>query len=84
MDHEMKIETKISIGDIVLLFGDPNYRTVCTAILVSASGQVEYQLEWRRDGELRSQWVTEERMECLARIYGNGKIALGEKEDGAA
>jgi hypothetical protein len=77
----MKIETRISIGDIVLLFGDPNWRTVCTAILVRASGQIEYQLEWSQNGELKSEWIADERIKCLARIYGKGKVALGGIED---
>lgn len=38
----MTINTKISIGDVVLLFGDPKWKTVCTAITVRASGQTEY------------------------------------------
>lgn len=66
----MKIETKISIGDIVLLFSDPKWRTVCTAITVRASGQVEYLLEWTSDGELKEEWITSERLECLSKISG--------------
>ncbi len=65
----MKIETKISIGDIVLLFGDSRWRTVCTAITVRASGQIEYLLEWGKDDELREEWVTAERLELLSKIF---------------
>lgn len=67
----MLIKTKISIGDIVLLFGDPKWRTVCTAITVRASGQVEYQIEWSDNGELKSEWVTAERLDCLSKITGS-------------
>lgn len=66
----MKIETKISVGDIVLLFSDPKWRTVCTAITVRASGQVEYLLEWSNNGELNQEWITAERLDCLSKIYG--------------
>ena len=76
---EMKIETQISIGDIVLLFGDPNYRTVCTAITIRASGQIEYQIEWSQDGELKNEWITAERLECLSKIYGNEKPTLNQE-----
>ena len=72
----MKIETQISIGDIVLLFGDPNYRTVCTAITIRASGQIEYEIEWSQDGELKNEWITAERLECLSKIYKNGNPEL--------
>ena len=65
----MTIKTKISIGDIVLLFGDPKWRTVCTAITVRASGQTEYLLEWGKDDELREEWVTAERLELLSKIF---------------
>ena len=65
----MTIKTKISIGDIVLLFGDPKWRTVCTAVTVRASGQIEYLLEWGKDDELREEWVTAERLELLSKIF---------------
>ena len=65
----MTIKTKISIGDIVHLFGDPKWRTVCTAITVRASGQIEYLLEWGKDDELREEWVTAERLELLSKIF---------------
>ena len=65
----MVIKTKISIGDIVLLFGDPKWRTVCTAVTVRASGQIEYLLEWGKDDELREEWVTAERLELLSKIF---------------
>ena len=65
----MIIKTKISIGDIVLLFGDPKWRTVCTAVTVRASGQIEYLLEWGKDDELREEWVTAERLELLSKIF---------------
>ena len=65
----MLIKTKISIGDIVLLFGDPKWRTVCTAVTVRASGQIEYLLEWGKDDELREEWVTAERLELLSKIF---------------
>lgn len=65
----MVIKTKISIGDTVLLFGDPKWKTVCTAITVRASGQVEYLLEWGRDDELREEWITAERLELLSKIF---------------
>ena len=65
----MLIKTKISIGDIVLLFGDQKWRTVCTAVTVRASGQIEYLLEWGKDDELREEWVTAERLELLSKIF---------------
>ena len=65
----MTITTKISIGDTVLLFGDPKWKTVCTAITVRASGQIEYLLEWGKDEELREEWITAERLECLSKIF---------------
>ena len=65
----MTIETQISIGDIVLLFGDPKWRTVCTAITVRASRQIEYQLEWSDGDELKNEWITAERLECLSKIF---------------
>lgn len=65
----MTIKTKISIGDIVLLFGDPKWRTVCTAVTVRASGQIEYLLEWGKDDELREEWITAERLELLSKIF---------------
>ena len=65
----MTITTKISIGDTVLLFGDPKWKTVCTAITVRASGQIEYLLEWGKDDELREEWVTAERLELLSKIF---------------
>jgi len=66
----MKIETKISIGDIVLLFSDPKWKTVCTAITIRASGQIEYLLEWVTEGELKEEWITAERLDCLSKISG--------------
>lgn len=65
----MTINTKISIGDIVLLFGDPKWRTVCTAITVRASGQIEYLLEWGKDDKLCAEWITAERLELLSKIF---------------
>ncbi len=83
----MVIETKISIGDIVLLFGDPKWRTVCTAIMVRGGGAVEYLVEWSTNGELRSEWVSAERLDSLSKIDGpvsklagfNTKQSKGEK-----
>ena len=66
----MRIDTKISIGDVVLLFSDPKWRTVCTVITVRASGQVEYLLEWSDNGELKEEWITSERLELLSKISG--------------
>ena len=65
----MTIKTKISIGDTVLLFGNPKWKTVCTAITVRASGQTEYLLEWGKDDELREEWITAERLELLSKIF---------------
>lgn len=65
----MTINTKISIGDVVLLFGDPKWKTVCTAITVRASGQTEYLLEWGKDDELHEEWITAERLECHSKIF---------------
>lgn len=65
----MTINTKISIGDVVLLFGNPKWKTVCTAITVRASGQTEYLLEWGKDDELREEWITAERLECHSKIF---------------
>ena len=64
----MKIETEISIGDIILLFDDPKWRTVCTAITIRASGQIEYLLEWADSGETKEEWFTAERLKCLSKI----------------
>lgn len=66
--NQMKIETEISIGDIVLLFNDPRWRTVCTAITIRASGQIEYLLEWAENGETKEEWFTVERLKCLSKV----------------
>ena len=66
----MTISTQYAIGEIVPLFGDPNWKAVVTAIMLRADGQVEYQLEWSNEGELKAEWFTAERLACLAKIYG--------------
>jgi hypothetical protein len=59
----MKIETAYDIGDEFCIDGE--WRAVCTAILIRASGQVEYQLEWLGNAEFKSEWLTRERIEIL-------------------
>lgn len=59
----MKIETDYDIGDEFIV--DGGWRACCTAILIRASGQVEYQLEWLGDAQFRSDWLTRERIEIL-------------------
>lgn len=59
----MKVETAYDIGDRFCIDGE--WRAVCTAITIRASGQVEYQLEWLGDAEFKSEWLTRERIEIL-------------------
>lgn len=59
----MKIETAYGIGDRFTVDGE--WRAVCTAITIRASGQVEYQLEWLGDADFKSEWLTQERIEIL-------------------
>lgn len=59
----MKVETDYDIGDVFCVDGE--WRAVCTAITIRASGQVEYQLEWLGNAEFRSEWLTKERIEIL-------------------
>ena len=59
----MKVDTFYDIGDIFTIDGE--WRAVCTAILIRASGQVEYQLEWLGDAVFKSDWLTRERIEIL-------------------
>ena len=59
----MKVDTDYDIGDEFIIYG--GWRAVCTAILIRASGQVEYQLEWLGDAQFRSDWLTRERIEIL-------------------
>lgn len=59
----MKIETAYDIGDVFTVDGE--WRAVCTAITIRASGQVEYQLEWLGDAEFKAEWLTRERIEIL-------------------
>ena len=59
----MKVETDYDIGDVFTI--DGGWRACCTAILIRASGQVEYQLEWLGDAQFRSDWLTRERIEIL-------------------
>lgn len=59
----MKVETDYDIGDVFCI--DGKWQAVCTAITIQASGQVDYQLEWRGDAEFRAEWLTRERIELL-------------------
>ena len=59
----MKVDTDYDIGDEFIV--DGGWRAVCTAILIRASGQVEYQLEWLGDAVFKSDWLTRERIEIL-------------------
>ena len=59
----MKVDTDYDIGDVFIV--DGGWRACCTAILIRASGQVEYQLEWLGDAVFKSDWLTRERIEIL-------------------
>lgn len=59
----MKVDTFYDIGDIFTIDGE--WRAVCTAITLRASGQVEYLLEWLGDAAFKSEWLTRERIEIL-------------------
>ena len=59
----MKVDTFYDIGDIFT--SDGEWRAVCTAIILRASGQVEYLLEWLGNAEFKSEWLTRERIEIL-------------------
>ena len=59
----MKVDTFYDIGDIFTIDGE--WRAVCTAIILRASGQVEYLREWLGNAEFKSEWLTRERIEIL-------------------
>ena len=59
----MKADTFYDIGDIFTIDGE--WRAVCTAIILRASGQVEYLLEWLGNAAFKSEWLTRERIEIL-------------------
>lgn len=59
----MTIDTAYDIGDVFII--DSMWRAVCVSILVRASGQLEYQLEWLGDAEFKSEWITADRMKIL-------------------
>lgn len=47
---------------------------IITAVTELATGQVENKLGWVGDGELKSEWMTLERMRLLGfRVYHDGK-----------
>lgn len=49
-------------------------KAAITALTVRASGQVEYQLEWAGNGEMKSDWFTKQRMRHLGfKVYRDGK-----------
>ena len=59
----MKVDTDYDIGDEFIVDGE--WRAYCTAILIRASGQIEYQLEWLGDAQFKSDWLTRERIKIL-------------------
>jgi len=63
------------IGDKCVI--SDRWEASITAITMRSSGQVEYQLEWVGDGELRSDWLTAERMRLLGfKLFRDGKEVL--------
>ena len=58
-------------GDKFSVFynSDSNERWKYTGKTGAASGQIEYLLEWGKDDELREEWITAERLECLSKIF---------------
>lgn len=63
---------KPRIGDRCVVL--ERWEAVITAYTVRASGQTEYQLEWIGDGELKSDWLTLERMRLLGvKLSRDGK-----------
>lgn len=66
----------LQIGDTCVI--TEGWKASITALTVRASGQVEYQLEWIGNGEMKSDWFTVQRMRHLGfRAYRKGKeVAL--------
>lgn len=65
--------SRFKIGDAVRI--DTAWTAVITAITFRASGEVEYQLEWRGDGLFKSEWFSAERMDLvgITLIEGQGQ-----------
>lgn len=62
----------LQIGDTCVI--TEGWKASITALTVRASGQVEYQLEWIGDGELKSDWLTLERMRLLGiKVFRDGR-----------
>lgn len=78
----MELNTKYDIGQVIYLFGFHDWPCIVSAITVRASGQVEYLLEWNCEGEAKSEWFEEKRIELLAELMkkhkenSNGKKVL--------
>lgn len=66
----------LQIGDTCVI--TEGWKASITALTVRASGQVEYQLEWVGNGEMKSDWFTIQRMRHLGfRAYRKEKeVAL--------
>ena len=72
LDEVARRRWKIQFGDECVI--SDRWKAVVTAATERATGQVEYQLEWVGDGELKSEWMTQERMRLLGfKVYHDGK-----------
>lgn len=66
------LDARPQIGDRCIV--SERWEAVITAYTARASGQREYQLEWIGDGELKSDWLTLERMRLLGiKLFRDGR-----------
>lgn len=66
------LDARPQIGDRCIV--SERWEAVVTAYTARASGQREYQLEWIGDGELKSDWLTLERMRLLGiKVFRDGR-----------
>lgn len=62
----------LQIGDTCVI--TEGWKASITALTVRASGQVEYQLEWAGNGEMKGDWFTKQRMRHLGfKVYRDGR-----------
>ena len=66
------LDSRPQIGDRCIV--SERWEAAITAFTTRASGQTEYQLEWIGGGELKSDWLTLERMRLLGiKVFRDGK-----------
>lgn len=57
-----KLETPFGLGDPVYLDGDQSIRMRVTAITVRGRANIQYEVSWWDERNLRTEWVAEWRL----------------------